>query len=426
MQSSVGRRDELLLSVPRIALLVAAALLPFGASDAKRVAVVLVIVGALGAIAIAVASVSVSEPRLRALSVAAFAFDASVAVAIAWAWTRGASGDPLASVSAGAVLAVVPIEAAVRFSRTAAVSTAVAVSLLAFLDASRTDAYGAAAGFSAVAIASAYALASNFEMRRRSSIAVEEHAARLVELDRMKDRYIALTSHEIRGPLSSMISAVDTIRTHWDKITEERRSHILEMVSAQGRHLFRLVEDLLTGTQAHEGRITIKHEWVELAPEIERALEMASPQREGHVLEVFVEPLRCELDALRVGQIVRNLVENAYKYTPPTARVSVSAKSEGDGIVIDVFDDGPGIPEEARARLFEPFFRVQEETSKEGVGLGLYVVHRLVEAMGGRIDLTSSTRGTRFSIQIPCAWERIDRPRMDLLSRDEGASRAEP
>jgi signal transduction histidine kinase len=100
-------------------------------------------------------------------------------------------------------------------------------------------------------------------------------------------------------------------------------------------------------------------------------------------------------------------VENAYKYSPERSRVSVTAKTTASGIVVTVADRGPGIPEGKRSELFEAFSRIEETAQgKTGVGLGLYVVSELVEAMEGHIDLVSSPNGTSFTIHVPCEVER--------------------
>jgi signal transduction histidine kinase len=162
--------------------------------------------------------------------------------------------------------------------------------------------------------------------------------------------------------------------------------------------------------------LALQEEWAELETIIHQALDAATPKRRSHQLEVFVEPLRCKLDASRIGQIVRNLVENAYKYTPERTRVAVTGRAEPGGIVIEVADDGEGIPPDKRDQLFEAFSRIEETSAgQDGVGLGLFVVSQLVAAMQGHIDLSSSSRGTTFTIHIPCPNETIERPHLGLL-----------
>jgi signal transduction histidine kinase len=188
------------------------------------------------------------------------------------------------------------------------------------------------------------------------------------------------------------------------------------MVSRQGHHVARLVDDLLVTSQLQAGRLALQLEWTELPSTINQALEAAAGPRRGHQLEVFVEPLNCRIDASRVGQIVRNLVENAYKYTRERTRVAVTARSVPGGLVIEVADDGGGIPADKRDRLFEAFSRIDETAAgRDGVGLGLYIVSHLVAAMEGHIDMSSSSRGTTFVIHIPCASEPLERPLLGLV-----------
>jgi signal transduction histidine kinase len=278
-------------------------------------------------------------------------------------------------------------------------------------------------GYAFVVIASAAmgaAAATMAESWRSRRLEFESQAARLIELDRLKDRYIAVTSHEIRGPLSAMIAAIDTVRSRWDQLDPERREHLLEMVQSQGRELDRLVQDLFISAEVQGGGLQLLPEWVELEPTIKRAVDAAAGKRRAHLLELFVEPLRAQIDPYRVTQIVRNLVENAYKYTFDRTKVVVIARGEVDGLVLEVSDNGEGIPAEKRDQLFEAFSRIEETSAgQEGVGLGLYVVSQLVAAMNGRIDLQSSSRGTTFSIYVPCKTLPLDRPQIGLVGGDE-------
>ena len=271
-----------------------------------------------------------------------------------------------------------------------------------------------------ISAAMGFVAATMTEGWRARRVEFESQASRLVELDRLKDRYIAVTSHEIRGPLSAMIAAIDTVRARWEQLDPDRREHLLEMVQAQGRELDRLVQDLFISAEVQGGGLQLQPEWVELEPTIKRATDAAAGKRRAHLLELFVEPLRVQIDPYRVTQIVRNLVENAYKYTFDRTKVVVIARGAEDGLVLEVSDNGDGIPAEKRDQLFEAFSRIEETSAgQEGVGLGLYVVSQLVAAMNGRIDLQSSSRGTTFSIYVPCKTLPLHRPQIGLVGGDE-------
>ncbi len=225
-----------------------------------------------------------------------------------------------------------------------------------------------------------------------------------------------MTSHEIRGPLTAIITGMDTIRRRGDKLGPERKERLMEMITQQGEHLARLVDDLLITSQLQAEKLTLQLVWVDLDKVIGQAVEGANAKRADHQLQLFIDPIRCRVDASRVGQIVRNLVENAYKYTPPRARVSVTATTTERGINIQVSDTGEGIPPDKRDELFDAFSRIDETAAgQDGVGLGLYIVSQLVARMGGRVDLVSSSKGTTFTILIPCETE-AQAPRLGLVT----------
>ncbi|HEY7875304.1 MAG TPA: ATP-binding protein [Actinomycetota bacterium] len=254
----------------------------------------------------------------------------------------------------------------------------------------------------------------------KQSVALEEQGERLAKLDQLKDRFLATTSHELRGPLTAIIGGVDTIILRADRITPEQHDRMIEMISKQSHQLARLVEDLLVTSQAQSHKLSLRVESSSLEGTVGQALEAAEANRRGHQLELYVEPVDCEIDPARVSQIARNLVENAYKYSPERTRVSVDARTTHDGISLSVSDHGPGIPEAKRDELFEAFSRIEETAAgRDGVGLGLYVVSELVEAMDGRIDLVSSPKGTRFTIHIPCTVRRNGAPLGLVPDRDE-------
>jgi signal transduction histidine kinase len=251
----------------------------------------------------------------------------------------------------------------------------------------------------------------------QTSRAFQNQTVKLAELDRLKDRYLAITSHEIRGPLTAVIAGIQTLQRRSDRLSEEKRKEMVDMIAQQSQQLARLVNDLMLSSELQAGSLALNPDWVEIEPIVHSALEAAASKRKQHRLEIFVEPLRCEIDGDRVSQLVRNLVENAYKYTPERTRVAVTVKQTGGGILLEVADDGPGIPADKRDQLFQAFSRIEETTAgQEGVGLGLFVVSQLVNAMGGRIDFSSSTRGTTFGIHVPCETARLaQQPHLGLV-----------
>jgi signal transduction histidine kinase len=361
---------------------------------------------------------------LRRLGVASFLFDAVIACALVWTF---AFEQPYVT---WAVLFVVPMEAALRYLLRGALAAAAGVAIFfvfqSFHRAALLDqefdlaTYVFVVGISTLVAGITGSMSLGWY---KQSKALEEQSLKLVEIDRLKDRFLAITSHELRGPLTAIIGGVDTLRSKGDQLSPEQHEGMLAMVSRQGYQLARLVEDLQITSQLQGGQLTLRTESADLQGTIQEALDAAAPKRGAHQLELFVEPAVCEIDAARVSQLVRNLVENAYKYTPDRTRVTVSARATGDGLAISVADEGAGIPPAKRADLFEAFYRIEETaTGREGLGLGLYVVAQLCEAMNGRIDLISSTDGTTFTVEIPCRTSVPTRkPQLDLIRGDEAA-----
>lgn len=352
----------------------------------------------------------------RRLGAAAFAFDAVVIMASVWLFSFQ---EPYV---VWALLFVLPMEGALRYRLRGALAGALLVGVF-FLAQTLRVAARPDAGFDlfvyvfvvALAVLIAGVTGSMAENWYRQSVAARLQSEQLAEFDQMKDRFLAVTSHEIRGPVTAIIAGIDTIRRRGDRLTPDQHEKLLAVVAEQGGQLARLVDDLLATSQLQTGKLTLHPDWIDLQETIGHALEGAAVTRRGHQLEVFVEPLVCELDGARIQQIVRNLVENGYKYTPDRSTVTVSAKARDGGVEIEVADDGEGIPEEKRGQLFEAFSRIAETSAgREGVGLGLYVVSHLTHAMGGHIDLTSSSRGTSFSIFVPCAVKG-DRPALGVI-----------
>ncbi|HEX2058155.1 MAG TPA: HAMP domain-containing sensor histidine kinase [Actinomycetota bacterium] len=359
----------------------------------------------------------------RRLGHCAFAFDAVVIAGLVWVFSFE---DPYAT---WALLFVLPMEGALRYRFRGAVAAAAAVAVFfAVQTAHVADLRGEAFDYSTyvfvmcLSFLIAGVTGSMAESWHMQSEALKVQSLRLAELDRLKDRFLAVTSHEIRGPLTAIIGGLDTVRTRAASLTAEQRTALLEMAAQQGRQLARLVDDLLITSQLQGGKLALHPHPSNLRDTVQQAVDAAAPKRRDHTLEVFVEPLSCVVDGARVSQVVRNLVENAYKYTPARSRVAVAAGAEPGGVKIEVADDGPGIPADKRDDLFDAFTRVEETAAqREGAGLGLFVVGQLVEAMGGRIDVASSSEGTKFAIHIPCETSEMAAPRLAVVDPERSA-----
>ncbi|CAN5476169.1 MAG: sensor histidine kinase [Actinomycetota bacterium] len=381
-----------------VAVLAGIAAVAAGAGVAAVALLLVTLVGA-GALWIGAGRFS-DESRLHQLGAAAWVLDALALGGFA-ALLQGQDIS-----SAGVLLVLVPLEGGLRYGLRGAAAGSAGVAVATLLIGGLSSALASAAAAAAVGVTVA-----EVSERWRARVEAEAlHSRRLLEIDNLKDRFLAVTSHEIRGPLTAIITGIDTIWRRSSRLSEEQRTDLLEMVSGQAHQMARLVEDLMITSHLQAGNLRLKPEWTELRTVVTQALDSAASKRRSHHLEVFIEPIRAEIDASRLDQVVRNLVENAYKYTPEKTPVSVGVKRVRQGVVLKISDEGPGIPDDKRSALFDAFSRIEQTTTgQEGVGLGLFVVSQIVSAMEGHIDLASSSHGTTFTISIPCPAETSGR-----------------
>ncbi|MFI5392776.1 MAG: sensor histidine kinase [Myxococcota bacterium] len=226
------------------------------------------------------------------------------------------------------------------------------------------------------------------------------------ELNRMKDDFVAMVSHELRTPLTSIQGYIKTLRQLSSDLPSDQRDSFLEAADRQGDRLRRLIEQLLVvgRLETHVEPLAVTPISVDrLATNVVDELRLGA---RGHVFDVRIDPNlpRIRSDEGKVHQILSNLAENALKYTPPDTCVGIAADPAVGGIIVSVSDQGEGIPEEHRERIFERFYQVDGSATRRvgGTGLGLYICVKMAETLGGRIWLASSDEGgSVFSLFLP-------------------------
>lgn len=230
----------------------------------------------------------------------------------------------------------------------------------------------------------------------------QRQALALADAQRFRERLLAMSGHEFRGSLAALVLATRTVRGNTARLGPERADALLREVERHARNLERLTEDLFAAARAEGQALQVDRRWDDLPSSLRVALVAAERFRDEHVVEMSVPPVACEIDHERVQQVVRNLVENAYKYAPAGSRVTVDAAQRDGHLEIRVGDAGPGIPPSEQERVFEPFRRRRgDSTDQDNAGLGLYVVKQLVAAMDGTVELHTSSRGSEFAIRLP-------------------------
>lgn len=240
-----------------------------------------------------------------------------------------------------------------------------------------------------------------------------EEALRLA--DRRKNEFLAMLSHELRNPLAPIRNAAQLMRKL--EVSDPRLRAARDIVDRQVDHLVRLVDDLLDVSRIVQGKLTLKKAPVELADIIEPAVEASRPlldqRRHFFAVSLPEESVWVEGDAVRLAQVVSNLLNNAAKYTPEGGRVSLAASHAQGEVAIAVRDNGEGIPESLLPHIFDVFTQAERtlDRAQGGLGLGLTIVWNIVARHGGRVEAHSSGpgQGSEFVVRLPALESRLSR-----------------
>ncbi|WP_342593303.1 hybrid sensor histidine kinase/response regulator [Ramlibacter agri] len=247
------------------------------------------------------------------------------------------------------------------------------------------------------------------EFAGRASIAMEN--ARLYsavqEADQRKNEFLAMLAHELRNPLAPIRNAVHILTAAQE--LPAKLAWARDVIGRQADHMARLIDDLLDVSRIVQGKVAVKPEKLGLAMLIERSVEASAPrlgQRE-QVLDVLLpkEAIELEGDAVRLAQVLSNLVNNASKFSPPGSRIRLEASFANGELDIAVKDEGAGIAPEFLPRMFDLFAQADQslDRSQGGLGIGLTLVKHLVELHGGHVSASSEGlgKGATLTVSLP-------------------------
>ncbi|HEY0512116.1 MAG TPA: ATP-binding protein [Thermoanaerobaculia bacterium] len=266
----------------------------------------------------------------------------------------------------------------------------------------------------------------NIEERNRQLLVREREARADAEVaNRSKDEFLAMLGHELRNPLAPILTALQLMRLRGDDTLLKERT----VIERQVHHLIRLVDDLLDVSRITRGKIELKRERIEMAEIVAKAIEMASPliEQRQHQLTVDVprHGLAVEADAVRMAQVVANLLNNAAKYTEPHGHLAILAGREGDAVVLRVGDTGIGLSAEMLPRVFDLFVQEHQalDRAQGGLGLGLAIVRVLIELHGGTVEARSEGhgQGSEFTVRLAAA-ALGDEPSVDASPAEREAA----
>jgi len=227
----------------------------------------------------------------------------------------------------------------------------------------------------------------------------------LLDVEQQKNRFLRQVSHELKTPLTALREGAELLSEEAvGKLTPEQRE-IVEILRHNSVELQKLIEDLLSFGASQFRKVTVDLGPVDIREVIERVTEnhRLALRARGLTLEVAAADLMIPGDSEKLRVVLDNLLSNAVKFSPAGGAIRIAARLDGDTIELDVVDEGPGIPPDERARIFDPFYQGSHAGAGpvRGTGIGLSVVKEYVFAHGGSVDVVDSGRGAHLRIRLP-------------------------
>ena len=227
----------------------------------------------------------------------------------------------------------------------------------------------------------------------------------LKRADKIRRDFVANVSHELRTPLTAIRGYVEALSE--GDTTEDESRRFLDIIARHAKRMERLVQDLLRLARLDAGQETLDLTICDLRALIESVAADVDPSFEAKdqqfTLALAPDACRVNADPVKLHDIMRNLLANASAYAPDGSTIGVMTRRSAGGVIIDVLDEGPGIPEEDRSRVFERFYRVDKSRARDpgGTGLGLSIVKHLVELHGGRVSVSNRQEGGAcFTVEL--------------------------
>jgi signal transduction histidine kinase len=239
--------------------------------------------------------------------------------------------------------------------------------------------------------------------------AYESERATVAELRRLsalRADFVSLVSHELRSPMAAVIGAARTLEERWRELNADQRSAFLALIGDETNRLATLIGDVLDTSRIEAGTFSYRFTEVDVA-ELVRATVAGFALHQDEVSIVAHaggDVPNVQGDRERLRQVLRNLLENAVKYSPAGEAVDVRARAENGRVLVTVEDSGPGIPAGQHGLIFERFGRANVGLGKPGTGLGLFIARSIAEAHGGTLSVASAPgEGATFTLELPVA-----------------------
>lgn len=245
------------------------------------------------------------------------------------------------------------------------------------------------------------------EMEQRKKIEEEVRLAfeKEKELSELKSRFVSMASHEFRTPLAGILSSVSLIARYNNPSDEQKRNKHIQTIKISVQNLTNILNDFLSLDKLEQGKIQCHPTSFllsDFAKELVDEMHVITSQKERICYEHQGDERLVKLDKEMFKNILINLSSNAMKYSAPEKKVHLTTELKNQTLIVTIQDKGVGIPEEDQKHLFETFFRAHNVTTISGTGLGLNIVKRYLDLMGGKIEFVSQENvGTTFKVTVP-------------------------
>lgn len=249
---------------------------------------------------------------------------------------------------------------------------------------------------------------NDFKKKQQKKIVeLELKTRKLMELDQIKNRFLGITAHDLRNPLSSIMGFTDLLILKEDKLSNEEKNQMISFINLVCGDLLTLVNDLLDVSVFESGKLDLNIQECDLKPIVETQIRLnafhANKKNIEFILALEDIP-KIQLDSNRIIQVIDNLLSNAVKFSPPDSKVRVGLVKKNDNVELTVQDEGPGVAEEDRSLLFKEYQKLggKPTAGEKSTGLGLAIVKKIVDAHQGTIQLDGDLeKGSLFNVQLP-------------------------
>lgn len=247
-------------------------------------------------------------------------------------------------------------------------------------------------------------LQQEMEQRKKVEAQIRGMLEREKELSELKSRFVSIASHEFRTPLGGILTSATLIEKYPLTEDEPKRAKHIQTIKKSVKNLTSILNDFLSLDKLEQGKITsraVEFNFIMFLEELIQDLRETN-QKHQIVVDHQISEIALYQDKDMIRNILLNLLSNAIKYSPENSVINLRAHVHEKDLVLEIQDQGIGIPKEDQKHLFERFFRANNVTNLQGTGLGLNIVKRYLDLIGGRIDFTSTENvGTVFTVSFP-------------------------